>query len=81
MQLSRTGAQESLHPIREGYLIINYLRLSDRKDNAISRRYDGLTGSRWLITVVQLFHEGYISEEDINDFSDETKAVIKMTMS
>ncbi len=53
----------------------------DKKDNAISRRYDGLTGSRWLITVVELFREGYISEDDIKDFSDETKAVIKMVMS
>lgn len=53
----------------------------DKKDNAISRRYDGLSGSRWLITVIQLLHEGYISEDDIKDFSDETKEVIKMFMS
>jgi hypothetical protein len=52
----------------------------DKKDNTISRRYDGLTGSRWLITVVELFREGYISEDDIKDFSDATKAVIKMVM-
>src|SRR5687767_10936641 len=50
----------------------------DKKDNAISRRYDGLTGSRWLITVVELLRERYISEDDIKDFSDETKAVIRM---
>ena len=34
----------------------------DEKDNAIARRYDGLSGSRWLITVVELFSEGYISD-------------------
>jgi len=53
----------------------------DEKDNAIARRYDGLTGSRWLITVVELFKEGYIADDDMKDFSDETKAYIKMRMS
>jgi hypothetical protein len=44
-----------------------------KKDTAISNRYDGLTGSRWLITVVEILKDGYISENDINDFSNETK--------
>jgi hypothetical protein len=48
----------------------------DMKDNAIRRRYDGLTGSRWLITVIHLLSESYISESDIKDFSDEAKATI-----
>jgi len=48
----------------------------DAKDNAISRRYDGLSGSRWLLTVAAIFRDGYISEEDIKDFSDHAKAVI-----
>ena len=50
----------------------------DEKDNAIARRYDGLSGSHWLITVVELFREGHISDDDIKDFSDETKTVIRM---
>jgi hypothetical protein len=45
-------------------------------DDAIGKRYDGLTGSRWLITVAQLFAEKTITEDDIKDFSDETKSVI-----
>ncbi len=53
----------------------------DNKDHAIARRYDGLSGSRWLTTVIELLREGYISEDDIKDFSDETKARIKMVMS
>jgi hypothetical protein len=53
----------------------------DEKDNAIARRYDRLSGSRWLITVVQLLREGYISEDDIKDFSDQTKAFISMMVS
>ncbi|HEX6889572.1 MAG TPA: hypothetical protein VF141_02730 [Chryseolinea sp.] len=48
----------------------------DRKDNAISKRYDKLGGSRWLITVAAVLHDGYISENDIKDFSDQTKALI-----
>ncbi len=46
------------------------------QDEAIARRYDGLTGSRYLVTVAQLFLEKVITEEDIKEFSEETKAVI-----
>jgi hypothetical protein len=53
-----------------------YKTLTD-KDDAIGRRYDGLTGSRWLITVAQLFFEKVITEDDIKDFSDETKDIIR----
>jgi hypothetical protein len=53
-----------------------YKTLTD-KDDAIARRYDGLTGSRWLLTVAQLFSEKVITEDDIAGFSDETKAVIR----
>jgi hypothetical protein len=53
-----------------------YKTLTD-KDDAIGRRYDGLGGSRYLITVAQLFSEKIISEDDIKDFSDETKAIIQ----
>ena len=48
------------------------------QDDAISTRYDGLTGSRYLVTVAQLFLEKVITEDDIKDFSDETKAVIRL---
>jgi hypothetical protein len=53
-----------------------YKTLTD-KDEHIARRYDGLTGSRWLMTVVQLFAEKVITEEDIKDFSDEAKDIIR----
>lgn len=53
-----------------------YKTLTD-KDDAIARQYDGLTGSRYLITVAQLFAEKVITEDDIKDFSDETKAIIR----
>jgi hypothetical protein len=51
-----------------------------KKDKAIARRYDGLTGSRWLITIVGILRDGYISKDDIKDFSDEAKAFIDRAM-
>ncbi|MFC0776034.1 hypothetical protein [Terrimonas alba] len=45
-------------------------------DDAIARRYNGLGGSRWVMTVAQLFAEKIITQNDINDFSDKTKQVI-----
>jgi hypothetical protein len=53
-----------------------YKALTDN-DDAITRRYDGLTGSRWLITVAQLFSEKIIIGDDIKEFSDETKDIIR----
>jgi hypothetical protein len=54
-----------------------YKAITDN-DDAISRRYDGLTSSRYLVTVAQLFLEKVITEDDIKEFSDETKAVIRL---
>jgi hypothetical protein len=53
-----------------------YKTLTD-KDDDIGRRYNGLTGSRWLMTVAQLFAEKVITDDDIKDFSDEPKAIIQ----
>jgi hypothetical protein len=47
------------------------------KDRAIGRRYDRLSGSHWLMAVAAIFSDGYINEGDIEDFSDEAKAVIR----
>ena len=49
----------------------------DDKDSAISRRYDGLTGGRYLMTVAAIYKDGYISEEDISGFQDNSKDYIK----
>jgi hypothetical protein len=37
---------------------------------------NGLTGSRWLVTVAAILFDGHISETDIQEFSDETKIII-----
>jgi hypothetical protein len=42
----------------------------------IARRYDDMRGSRYLLTVAAILHDGYITEEDIKDFSDEAKEEI-----
>lgn len=49
----------------------------DGKDGAIGRRYDGLTGGRYLITVAGIYKDGYIGEADIEGFSEQTKAILK----
>ena len=49
----------------------------DDKDNAISRRFDGLAGGSYLITVASVYKEGYITEEDIAGFREKTREVIK----
>lgn len=46
-------------------------------DKAIAGRYDNLTGSRWLSTIVALLNDEYISDDDIADFSEETRVVIR----
>ncbi len=48
----------------------------DERDNRISNRYDGLTGSGYLITLAGIYADGQITEDDIKDFSEETKAVL-----
>jgi hypothetical protein len=42
----------------------------------IARRYDGMRGSRYLLTVAAILHDGYITEEDIKDFSEDAKEQI-----
>ncbi len=49
----------------------------DEKDNAISSRYDGLSGGRYLLTVFAILQDGYITEADIEGFRDETKALLQ----
>lgn len=48
----------------------------DKKDDAIGRRYNGLTGGRYLITVAGIYRDGYINEDDIKGFREETKEII-----
>jgi len=38
-------------------------------DKHIARRYDALTGSRYFLTVVDLYADGIITDEDTKNFS------------
>jgi hypothetical protein len=48
----------------------------NKHDKHISRRYDSLRGSHYLVTVAAILHDGYIGQDDIKEFSDETKAIL-----
>jgi hypothetical protein len=45
-------------------------------DKHIVRRYDGMTGSKYLFIVVAQLRDGVISENDLNEFSPEVKQAI-----
>ena len=49
----------------------------DRHDGRIARRYDHVTGSKYLATVAAILADGHITHEDINEFSEETKEVLR----
>ena len=37
----------------------------------IARRYDGMSGGRYYITVCYLYYDGVLTDEDIREFDDE----------
>jgi len=43
----------------------------------LQRRYDALRSSDYLITLAGILNDGFITEEEIKDFSDEAKETIK----
>jgi hypothetical protein len=52
------------------YLLFDSVKTNDKH---IARRYDGLTGSRYIFTVAGLLADGIISEEDIQEFRKEVQ--------
>jgi len=49
----------------------------DKHDGKIARRYDHVTGSKYLMTVAAILADAHITQDDISEFSDETKEVIR----
>ncbi|MDO9257395.1 MAG: hypothetical protein Q7U54_17885 [Bacteroidales bacterium] len=45
-------------------------------DKHIARRYDDMTGSKYLFIVAAQLRDGIISENDLNEFSPEAKQAI-----
>jgi hypothetical protein len=54
---------------REAYHLL-FKKIKDF-DKHIARRYDAMRGSRYFLTVANLFADRIITEEDIKDFSKE----------
>ncbi len=46
------------------------------RDKAIARRYDDQRGSTYLLIVAQIYADGQITEEDIKDFSEDSRAFL-----
>ena len=47
----------------------------------IAMRYDGMSGSRYLPTVIGIYRDKQIKDEDLKDLSDDLKEHIKQTAS
>ncbi|MDA3930131.1 MAG: hypothetical protein PF541_14365 [Prolixibacteraceae bacterium] len=46
-------------------------------DKHIALRYDGMTGSRYLLIIAGQLNEGIISDADLENFSEEAKQTVK----
>jgi hypothetical protein len=71
LQNWRQGKQNA----RETYLAV-YKHVKSL-DKYIARRYDGMTGSMYLTTVIGLHMDKVIHDEDLVDFSEEVQVYIK----
>lgn len=59
---------------KEGYHKL-FKAITDH-DKRISKRYDGLTGSSYLVTVAAILYDGQITDDELADLSEETKDTI-----
>ena len=46
-------------------------------DKHIARRYDGMTGSKYLFIIAAQVNEGFINENDLQILSEEVRAAIE----
>lgn len=60
---------------RESYHLL-YKHIIDF-DRHIARRYDRMTGSKYLFIIAAQLYDGVISENDLTDFSNEIQQSIK----
>ncbi|MHC1777349.1 MAG: hypothetical protein AB9834_18250 [Lentimicrobium sp.] len=47
-------------------------------DKHIARRYDEMTGSKYLFIISAQLRDGIIAEEDLNEFNPEVRGAIKI---
>ena len=50
------------------------------KDKDIARRYDNLTGSRYLPTLIMLLREGVLSKDDVQELDDNLRQYLLSIM-
>lgn len=50
-------------------------------DRHIAKRYNGLTGSRYLITLIGLVYDKVVNEDELTDFTGEVREYIIETVS
>ena len=62
-------------PNHQRYLDI--YKLTNEFDKHIADRYDGMSGSRYFMTVVNLYCDGVLKDEDLIEFDDEVFMQIK----
>lgn len=58
-----------------------YLKLYDKVyqfDKHIARRYDGMSGGRYYITVCYLYYDGVLTDEDIREFDRSQEVFSKL---
>lgn len=59
---------------QEAYLAM--YKAVNNQDKYLARRYDNITGSRYLLTIYGLFVDKVISEEELNPLGEEVKKEI-----
>lgn len=47
-------------------------------DKKLTKRYDGLTGSAYFLSVIGLYCDGVLTDEDINQFEEEIQVRIRL---
>jgi len=48
-----------------------------RFDKLIEQRYDNMSGSRYLITVIEIVRDGFVKIQETEKFESKTKEIIK----
>ncbi len=61
---------------RDAYHML-YKKITDF-DKHIARRYDGMTGSKYLFVIAAQFQDGITSESDLEECSERVKQAIKL---
>ena len=71
-----TGWKNKSKSNRDAYHLL-YKHITDF-DNHIARRYDRISGSKYLFIIAAQLRDGVISENDLSDLSNEVQQAIKV---